>query len=389
LEVYSQKRKTATTKSSTQVNFSLTKARHNPNEYLGYTFRNIKAKVKDKDKGKMQEYIFDLENTWDLNLQMIEQMCPDFLGLNKAEQGKLLKKFARVKELHNKRKALKDDKGVLRGKLLMDQQIHEEFKRRSEENKTYYEEQIEEHSTNLEKKESFIKQFEKKFMEVEIFVRRESKTKTDKYGHFINFEVLKFINYNEELLTRKDNLLAEIKTINNDLKDLLNENVELKKRDEYIDMSLEYDNHKSKYNSLINLYMGKIKFLERKNDHLKNVIKVLTGRMENLKLNNEELGCKIKESAEPRDEENDNDIEFYEAGCKGSASQTADELFKQCIEYVNEEDEGDECEDGELNEGEGRSYVGEDERGNPISCEDRKEDVSVNGGWDISCIREN
>jgi len=40
----------------------------------------------------------------------------------------------------------------MRSKLLMDQQILEEFKRRSEENNAYYQEQVDEINENIEKK---------------------------------------------------------------------------------------------------------------------------------------------------------------------------------------------------------------------------------------------
>jgi hypothetical protein len=42
-------------------------------------------------------------------------------------------------------------------------------------------------------------------MEVEIIVRRESKTKAEKYGHLINFEVVKFIIAN----IRRQNVITD------------------------------------------------------------------------------------------------------------------------------------------------------------------------------------
>jgi hypothetical protein len=355
-----------THESLTQVNPNLKSARHNPNEFLGYTFRNIKSKLKEKDKAKTKEYIFDLENTLDLNIQMLENMYNDFLINSKDDQKiKIAKKVLKIKELLIKRRNLREEKTKWRGKLLCDTQIHEEFKRRNEENKLYYEEQMEEHISNMEKKDSFVKQFEKKFLEVEIFVRRETRNKPEKYENFKNFEVVKFIQINEGLLNRRTTLVEEIKTVKSDLKDLLDENVELKKRDEIIDQSQDYDNQKSKFNSLIHLYMSKIRFLERKNDHLKNVIKVLNTRMDTIKHNNKELGNKIKETSE----------HIYRSESKNAAN----ELFKQCIDYVSEEDE-----DGEINEDE---IEGEKNKSQiDLSCEGSK-DMTINN-WDISCIKE-
>lgn len=258
-------------------------------DFLDYAFKIHKARLQNnsKDKFKIEEYLFDLENTWSINTELFENMIYDYLPYS-MEQRKFIKTYIeKIKDLFKKKKKLREDKTKLRGKLLMDKQIMEEFRRRNEENNAYYQEQVEEHKENLEKKESFIKQFEKKFFEVEIYVQREAKNDKEKWDHFLTFEMLAFINNNEMLNRKKFEILDEIRAIRDDMNEILKENVELKKRDEYIDMSEEYDNQKSKYTSLIKLYQTKIKFLERNKNHLNTVLSSLNSQMaENMALRN-------------------------------------------------------------------------------------------------------
>lgn len=251
--------------------------------FLDYAFKFHKAKIqtKDKDKFKIEEYVYDLENTYLINIDLYENMIYDHISFT-SEQRKFIKSYIeKIKELFNKKKTLREDKIKLRGKLLMDKQIMEEFRRRNEENNAYYQEQVEEHKENLEKKDSFIKQFEKKFYEVEIYVQREAKNDKHKWDHFLNFEILGFINNNELLNRKKVEILDETKAVRDDIDEILKENVELKKRDESIDMSDVYDNQKTKYASLIKLYKSKIKFLERNKEHLNQVLNSLNCQMEN------------------------------------------------------------------------------------------------------------
>lgn len=243
----------------------------------------------------MEEYVYDLENTWTLNIDMFQNMLEDFSSFPNDQKKNLYQIIARIRELFLKKKNLREDKQKLRGKVLMDKQILEEFKRRNEENHAYYQEQMEEFKENLDKKDSFIKQFEKKFNEVEIFVQREAKTDPDKWDNFLTFEILGFIANNEMLQIRQMKLMDEIKVIKDDMKEILRENVELKKRDEFIeDPSEDYGIQMSKYNSLIKLYKSKIKFLERNSEHLRSVLSSLNCRLENVASYNTDLNSKLK-----------------------------------------------------------------------------------------------
>ena len=164
----------------------------------------------------------------------------------------------------------------------MDKQIMEEYKRRNEENNVYYSEQIDEFKENLDKKESFIKQFFKKFKEVEIFVQRESKNRKHNWKNLENFEIIPFINENEELHKTKLEIIDEKNSVREDMNEILRENVELKKREEYIDISDDNIDKQKKYETLVNNYIKKIKYFEKYNENLKSVLKNLTCKFDKI-----------------------------------------------------------------------------------------------------------
>lgn len=229
-----------------------------------------------------------------------------------------------IKNEFQKIKGLLKQKFTLRGKVLMSQQIHEEAKRRKEENVNFYLDEISQIKENIEKKESFIKQFEKKFFEVEIFVQRESKmSQLERFRCFHYYEVLGFINNNEVYQYRRNLLNEEIDSIRNDIVKIIDENLAVKKnisnagkktkgkntqnilsefdlfsyRDKNKNES--NDNDKLNKNNLIqekNLNYKKIEescikknlFLQRKNEHLKAKYHNLLTKINNF--NNSEFG---------------------------------------------------------------------------------------------------
>jgi hypothetical protein len=248
----------------------------------------------------MEEYIYDLDNTWNLNVEMLGLMLQDLPSFSNEQKKNLFQTIHRIKEYFSKIKKLREEKLKARGKVLMDKQILEEIKRRNEENNAYYQEQMDEIRENLEKKESFIKQFEKKFNEVEIYVQREAKANPDLWEKFTQFEIIIFISNNEYYQRQQIKINEEIQNITQDMNEILRENIELKKRDEYIDMSDDYDNQKFKYKSLINLYKSKIKFLERNSEHLRNVLNSVNCKLNNISSYNDDLKGKIKSSTKEK-----------------------------------------------------------------------------------------
>ena len=237
-------------------------------------------------------------------MDLLYSMVEDNIRFNTSEKHDCMKNLKKIVALFDKKKTLFTERGKIRSKLLMDQQILEEHRRRNEENHAYYQEQIDEYKENIEKKEEFVKSYEKKFNEVEIYVQRQSKnSKNPLYDCFFTFEILPFIYANEDLNLKKRAITEEVKVIRNDIKELLKENVELKKRDDDIDMTedtavIEKNN---KIKSLIKMYQTKIKFLEKNNEQLR---KKLTGykmKVDKLAFSNLDLNNRIKDECSKKE----------------------------------------------------------------------------------------
>jgi len=103
----------------------------------------------------------------------------------------------------------------------------------------------------LKKKDEFIKQYEKKFNEVEIYVQKQSRQgKNPQFDYLIGFEILPFIYANNSVNLSKKQLADELRNVKIDLNNILKENVQLKKRDENIEVTEE--NNTEKQNKLKN-----------------------------------------------------------------------------------------------------------------------------------------
>jgi len=207
--------------------------------------------------------------------------------------------------LFEKRKMLRKEKDKTRSKLLMDQQILEEFKRRSEENNAYYLEQVDEINENIEKKEEFIKSYEKKFNEVEIYVQRQSRKGINpNYDYLIGFEIIPYISVNNTFSLIIRQLNENLKNVRNDLNSLLKENVNLKKRDENIEVTEENNccEKQKKIKSIIKQYHMRISFLEKNNDLLKSKFNNLKTKVDCKKFLNTDLNIKIKDEANNKSE---------------------------------------------------------------------------------------
>ena len=339
---------------------------------MSYAFRYQKSNI--KEKGRTDEYIYDLENTFLINIEILDTMLDGFIS---NDQKKRVSNYInRIKDNFSKLKKFKNDKFKISGKYLMDQQILEELRRSKEENQIYYQEQIDEFKENIEKKSSFVKQFEKKFLEVEIFVQRESKLNIDTYEKYINFEVVPFIHENEFLLKRKMRVIDELNSLKLELAQLVKENLELKTREEYVEVVVDDEDKRPKYSTLIDLYNSKINFVEWKNIQLKNVIKNLNDKMEYMKLNNDDMNDKIKNTVlfTESNSYNRNDEVFNNVSPVKKRCYTNNNFMN--LEYVEENSKDED--------------IGNDSNID-ISYEENVSEVinHPNEIWNISCINEN
>ena len=163
-------------------------------EGIDYAFKNHKNQILSKNRAKIDEYLFDINQTWNLNIELLKNYIESSKKFNPEQKEKIIFNINNLKAIVEEKKNLKNEKQKLSGKILMDQQILQEFKRRNLENSAYFQEQMDEYKENLDKKNDFVKQYEKKFNEVQIYVHRQVKTqKNNNYNYLNDYEIINFI----------------------------------------------------------------------------------------------------------------------------------------------------------------------------------------------------
>ena len=186
-------------------------------------------RTRRKNNLKIQQHISDLENTVSLNQECINNMIP-LLKLKESEKNKLITSIKKITNYFNEKKNYRKKKNEINSKMLINKQIIEEIKRRRDEGYLMYKEQMTNLSESVTKKTSLVKQFQKKFSEVEIFIQRESQTEEhiDKYGKWKTFTVIPFMKRNEDILKKKCFYEEEVNKKKTEIENLEKENAKLK-----------------------------------------------------------------------------------------------------------------------------------------------------------------
>ena len=219
-------------------------------------------RIRRKNNLKIQQHISDLENTVSLNQECINNMIP-LLQLNQTQKNKLIASIKKITNYFNDKKAYRKKKNEINSKMLINKQIIEEIKRRRDEGYLMYKEQMTNLSESVTKKTSLVKQFQKKFSEVEIFIQRESQTEEhiDKYGKWKTFTVIPFMKRNEDILKKKCFYEEEVNKKKTEIENLEKENAKLKDKNE-IKINLN-DN-----NNMIKEYYEKMIDINKKENNL-------------------------------------------------------------------------------------------------------------------------
>ena len=204
---------------------------------------------------KIIDHIFDLENTLFINFEYISNFIP-IMKVKQEQKRKLMNIFEKIMYYFKLKKKLRLNINEISGKILINKQIIEEIRRRNEENYLYYKDQIVVFSDNINKKLSLIKQIQKKFYDVEIFIQRECKNpeNINKFGDWASFAIITFMNKNESLIKRKAYLDSIKEQKDKNIKIILDENKTLKKlkllKSKINDLT--YENYLIRIQNLIN-----------------------------------------------------------------------------------------------------------------------------------------
>ena len=229
-------------------------------------------RIRRKNNLKIQQHISDLENTVLINQECINNMIP-VLKLKQAQKMKLINTLNTISNYFNEKKNYRKKKNEINSKILINKQIIEEIKRRRDEGYLMYKDQMTNLSESVTKKTSLVKQFQKKFSEVEIFIQRESQTEEhiEQYGKWKTFTVIPFMKRNEDILKKKCFYEEEVNKRKKEIENLKKENAILKEQKEINNINIYNINEKNikdyfdkeinintKKNELMKCYLNRI-----------------------------------------------------------------------------------------------------------------------------------
>ena len=198
----------------------------NPNQ-KAKTSRPKNKIITSKPKNTPENRLSDLENTLDLNIQIlktfyqsskpVQSILTNENIINSIDNVK--KKYLKKKELF---KLLKEKKS----KSLIELQIYAEKKRKLEEMKDLYQDKIEENEDGLNGKEEVIKKVQKRLKEVEVYIHKLTLNMPDKkrQKYYQDFYINDFLEVNNDLARQKDLLTKKVEQMKNELQTTIDEN---------------------------------------------------------------------------------------------------------------------------------------------------------------------
>ena len=285
--------------------------------------KNQKIKLQNQKSAKKQN-LFDLERTFDINIEILKtyfKTTTSTMTLLNQEQ-EVIEKLEKIIKMYKKKKEIINKLKEKKSKNLIQLQIYLEHKRKLEETVDKYKDSLFDNEDAVNNKDEYVKLFQKKFVEVEIYLKRitaeMSDTKKKKY--YQNYKMDNFLLLNTKLNKDKQKIIEDISKYDNEKKNLKIENQRIKKEEivehnqdenEENEIKNEKENIKKKndvteekYKKLIENKISKIKILKdflEKNINKENII-----RNENEikndssidKINN--ISIKEKENKEPK-----------------------------------------------------------------------------------------
>ena len=180
----------------------------------------------------------------------------------------------------------------IKSKNLVNNQIYEEVKRRLNENKKFYDEKISDINSMIKKKVIILKKVQKKFLEIQIYIRRESQNYYGFRKQFSNFSITPFILENEYLNKYKTKLNESfeekincMKTLNIPIKEIKNKNKKNQEEKNNINIIIineegndinnndliSFENSNDKLNKYLTNKQEEIKFYENKKINLNKI----------------------------------------------------------------------------------------------------------------------
>ena len=284
-------------KKKKQINPKTSKIQ-NKNKNQIKTSRAKNKPITQRKKNTPEERLSDLENTLDLNIQILKTFYQSSKTVQTllTNQSKLIDAIDKIKKQYLNKKYLFNQLKEKKSKSLIELQIYAEKKRKIEEVKDMYQNKIEENEEGLNGKEEHIKKVQKRLQEVEVYIHKLTLNMPDKkrQKYYQDFIINDFLDVNNDLSRQKDLLTKKVEQIKKDLQATVDENKKLKDKnddensksnDKEIKNNDSKKPNEEKLKKLEEKYENRIKFETMKKNLLINAIEKMNGQFNLFKIN--------------------------------------------------------------------------------------------------------
>lgn len=290
--------------------------------------KNQKIKNKNQKSSKKQN-LFDLEKTLDINIEILRNYFKNTTTamtlLNQDQQ--ILEKLENIIKIYKNKKEIINKIKEKKSKNLIQLQINLEHKRKLEETVEKYKDSLFDNEDAVNNKDEYVKLFQKKFVEVEIYLKRVTAELPDikRKKYYQNYKMDNFLILNTTLNKNKQKIIEDISKYDEEKKNLKIQNQKIKKEEvvehnkddeEEKEIKSEKQNIKKKNEILEEKYK---KLIEKKKDSI-NLLKQFIDKninINNIIKNKNEIKNEIKiESSINNIKENKNQIKYKKVEVK-------------------------------------------------------------------------
>ena len=266
------------------------------------------------NKNYSNTYLSDLKKTFNLNIDILKQYIQyNNNPINVDNTNNIITLLnSLIDNLKKKEKIIEKIKEK-KSKLLIDNQISSERKRKNEEKRFYLKEKIKENEERINGKEEYMKVLHKKMREVEIYIHKNTLNVKDmiKRKKYQTFSMFDFIETNNDLIKQRKDINKQIDINENNYKVELEENkkikAEEKKEEELEKINKKQNNEEQKIKKISEKYKKTIKLMTLRLNLLKNTYKKVNKKIKILKIGGLKQLDSNNINNNKDDDKNDND----------------------------------------------------------------------------------
>ena len=249
-------------------------------------------------------YLSDLKNTFTINIDILKRyIISNNNPINTDNQ--IISSLNSILDNAKKRDKIIEKIREKKSKLLIENQISSEKKRKNEEKRYSLRDKIKENQDRIDNKEEYMKVLHKKLREVEIYIHKNTTSLKDlsRRRKYQTFSMFNFIETNNDLIKQKKDLNKLIETTKQNHEYELEENKRIKMEVEKEKEEKVDNNEEAKIKKLTDKYNNKIKLLNLRLNSLKSTYKKVNKKIKLLKIGNLDNNSNNNKEDEKNDEQ--------------------------------------------------------------------------------------